>query len=199
MAASPSSSTIGLNQLKQSDSSTTAPSTEQGGLTILKQDSGTNLSVMNISIEVSPTYGTSQVVKFTAPKSDWKLENVLVMATDGWNKSSQQYPDYLPFAIEVRDADLRLLHHFSDTQVPYFTAMEGIRMANIELPSIPVNGDFYVCFYGYLSLALVTELQNATNNSYYFDKQTGLLYPGLLQLNDNQTLPVNWLIRAAGR
>lgn len=199
LAANPSPGALGLNQLKQSESDKSASAADQGDIIILKQDSGTNLSIMNISVEVSPTYGSAQAVKFTAPKSDWKLESVLVMATDGWNASSKQYPYYLPFAIEIRDANLRLIYHFSDTQVPYFTAIEGIRMANIEVPAIPINGDFYVCFYGYQSLALVTEIQNATDNSYYFDKQTGLLYPSMLQMKNNQTLPVNWLIRVAGQ
>ena len=154
---------------------------------------------MNISVEVSPTYGLAQVVKFTAPKSGWKLENILVMATDYWNESSKQLPSPLPFAIEIRDANLNMLYHFSDIQLPYFTRGKGIPMANIEVPDVPLSGDFFVCFYGYRSIGLVTELQNATGNSYYFDKQTGRIFNGVLPIRNNETLPVNWLIRAVGR
>ena len=168
-------------------------------ITILKQDSWTNLSKINITFAGSPTYGAAQTVKFTAPKPDWKLESVQIMATDGWNSSSKQLPNPLPFAIEIRDANLRLLYHFADTQFPYFTSDVGVRMASIEVPAMSMNGEFYVCFYGYRSLGLATELQNATGNSYIFDKLTGKLYFGVLPMKNNQTLPVNWLIRVAGQ
>jgi hypothetical protein len=166
--------------------------------TILKQDSGTNISKMNITLALSPTYGSAQAVKFTAPKKEWILNSVQVVATDGWNSSNAQLPEPLPFAIEIRDANLRLLYHFADTQLPYFTSSEGIRMANIEVPDILLSGNFFVCFYGYRSIALASELQNATSNSYYFDKQTGELYKGTLPLRNNTTYSVNWLIRAQG-
>ena len=198
-AAGLSPNALGLNQLKQSESSQSAATMEHPeNITLLRQDSGTNLSMMNISVAVSPTYGSSQAVKFTAPKSGWKLENVLVMATDYWNASSKQLPYSLPFAIEIRDANLKLLYHFADIQLPYFTSSNGIRMANIEVPEMPISGDFFVCFYGYRSIGLVTEVQNATGNSYYFDKQTGMIYNGVLPIRNNKTLPVNWLIRVAG-
>lgn len=168
-------------------------------IAVLKQDSGTNLSRMNITFDVSPTYGSAQTVKFTVPKSGWKLENVLIMATDGWNASSKQLPNPLPFAVEIRDTNLRLLYHFEDVQFPYFTSDNGVRMANIEVPAMSMNEDFFVCFYGYRSIGLAAELQNATGKSYIFDKLTGRLYSGELPLRNNDTLPVNWLIRVAGQ
>jgi hypothetical protein len=200
LAANSSPSSLGLNKLKQSESSQTdSAAKSQDNLTVLKQDTVTDFSKMNASIAISPYYGMAQVVKFSPPTYGWKLEDVLVMATDGWNNSSNQPPGLLPFVIEIRDADLKLLYHYEDIQLPYFTSNNGIRMAVIEVPSMLVDKDFYVCFYGYRSLGLVTELQNATGNSYYFDKQTGLLIPGVMPLKNNQTLPVNWLIRVAGR
>jgi len=205
-AATPQSGTsLGLNQLKQSESVTNAPATKQPANSaatqaqVLKQDSGTNISKMNLTFAVSPTYGSAQTVKFTAPKSGWKLESILIMATDGWNASSKQLPNPLPFAIEIRDANLKLLYHFADIQLPYFTSSEGIRLGGVEVPDISVSDDFFVCFYGYRSLALATELQNATGNSYLFDKFTGQLYSYGLPLRNNQTLPINWLIRVAGQ
>ncbi len=153
---------------------------------------------MNLTFAVSPTYGSAQTVMFTAPKPGWKLENVLIMATDGWNASRKELPNPLPFAIEIRDANLRLLYHFADIQLPYFTSERGVRLANIEVPGVPMSGDFFVCFYGYRSLALAAELQNATGNSYLFDKFAGQLYSYGLPIRNNQTLPVNWLIRVAG-
>jgi hypothetical protein len=198
------SNALGLNQLKQSESVANAPATNQPAnsaaaqVQVLKQDSGTNISVMNLTFAVSPTYGSAQTVKFTAPKEGWKLKDVLIMATDGWNASNNQSPNTLPFAVEIRDANLRLLYIFTDIQFPYFTSTEGIRLASVEVPDISLSGDFYVCFYGYRSLALAAELQNATGNSYIFDKITGQLIYGL-PLGNNQTLPINWLIRVIGQ
>lgn len=207
-----SAASLGLNQLKESKSVLNAVATNptskaaatpapvpQENISILKQDSGTNLSIMNITFASSLTYGSAQTVMFTAPKPGWMLENVMVMATDGWNASSKELPKPVPFAIEIRDVNLRLLYHYADTQLPYFTSDEGIRLANIELPDVPVNGDFYVCFYGYRALGVAAELQNVTGKSYYFDKLTGQLYQGFLPLKNNQTLPVNWLIRVVGQ
>jgi hypothetical protein len=199
MAADHASSQLGMSSLKQSTSvPSESPNAISKDITILQQDSGINISTMNLTLVGSPTFGSAQTVKFTAPKPGWKLMNVLVMATDGWNASSGQLPTSLPFAIEIRDADLRLLYHFSDTQLPYFTSNQGIRMASIEVPDVPINGDFFVSFYGYGSLGLAAELQNATGNSYLFDKVTGQLYSYGLPLKNNQTLPINWLIRTVG-
>lgn len=210
IAASPSTTKLGLDQLKQSESVKNAPATNQSAeeavktqltqenFTLLKQDSGTNLSVMNLTFTTSPTLGSAQAVKFTAPKAGWKLKLVIAVATDGWNASRNELPNAMPFTIEIRDANLGLLYHFADIQYPYFTTEMGFRSAVIEMPAIPLEGDFYVCFYGYRSIGLATELQNATGNSYLFDKITGSLYPGVLTLENNQTLPVNWLIRAVG-
>jgi hypothetical protein len=211
-ADSSSVTSLGLNQLNQSESVLNATATKQPAdftdtrapvpqehITILTRDSGTNISKMNIGFDISPTYGSAQAVKFTAPRPGWKLENVLIMATDGWNASSKQSPNPLPFAIEIRDANLKLLYHFADIQFPYFTSESGVRMANIEVPAMPLNGDFFVCFYGYRSLAIAAELENATGTSYLFDKLTGRLYTSELSMSNNQTIPINWLIRVAGQ
>ena len=72
-------------------------------------------------------------------------------------------------------------------------------MANIEVPDLPLDGNFFVCFYGYRSLGLAAELENATGKSYFFDKLTGQLYSGVLTTRNNQTTPVNWLIRVIGQ
>lgn len=172
---------------------------ENGNITILKQDSGTNLTEMNITLAISPAYSTAQAVKFTAPKSGWNLEYILVMASDGWNASSRDLPKPLPFTIEIRDANLMLLYHYQGIQLPYFTNSKGIRMATIDVPFMPLSGDFFVCFYGYGSISLATELENSTGNSYYYEGRTAQLYKGVLPMRNNQTNPVNWLVRVAGQ
>ena len=171
----------------------------QENVIVLEKDSGTNLTKMNITFTISPTYGSAQAVRFTPPKSGWNLENILVMATDNWNATSKEQPKPLPFTIEVRDANFTLLYHYEGIQLPYFTNSNGVRMAAIDVPVISMKGDFFVCFYGYGSISLATELQNATGNSYYYDERSSQLYLGMLPLRNNQTIPVNWLIRVAGQ
>ncbi len=165
-------------------------------LNILTQDSGTNLSLMNDTFSQPILRDAAQVVKFTAPKVAWKLERVLIYGTDGWNSTQKTLPELL-FAVEIRDKNLSLLYHFIDVQMPYFTSPQGSKWAVIEIPTLQITGDFYVCFYGYGNVKVLTELQNATGNSYYFVKNVGLM-PGELTLKDNKTLPVNWIIRAIG-
>jgi len=76
---------------------------------------------MNITFVVTPTYGSAQTVKFSSPRSGWKLKFISLLANDGWNASTNEEPKPLPFTIEVRDSKLRLLYHYADTQLPYFT------------------------------------------------------------------------------
>lgn len=166
-------------------------------LNVLTQDSGTNLSKMNATFSASSVLDVAQAVKFTAPKPDWKLGRVLVYGTDGWNSTMKTLPPELPFVVEIRDSNLNLLYHFTDTQIMYFTSPQRSKWAEMEIPSLPVTGDFYVCFYGYGNVAVLTELQKATGNSYYFVRGAGLT-PGEMMLKNNTTLPVNWIIRAAG-
>jgi len=170
-------------------------------ITILKQDSGTNITKMNVTLQASPAVAWAQAVEFKPPRPGWKLEDVLVMATDGWNSSSNRTVIPLPFAIEIRDKNGRLLYHYSDTQLPYFTHPQGIKeikWAFIEIPAMTMNDDFFVCFYGYSLLFLLTEQQNATGNSYYYNRSAGQLYPAVIATPKNTTIPVNWVIRAAG-
>ena len=181
------------------NNATTSPQVTQENITILKQDSGTNLTEMNITLAISPAYSTAQAVKFTAPAAGWNLEYILVMASDGWNATSKDLPKPLPFTIEIRDANLMLLYHYEGVQLPYFTNSKGIRMATIDVPFMPLNGDFFICFYGYGSISLAAELENATGNSYYYEGRTAQLYTGVLPMRDNQTNPVNWLVRVAGQ
>ncbi len=166
-------------------------------LTVLTRDSGTNLSQMNATFSVPFALDAAQAVKFTAPRMSWKLERVLIYGTDGWNSTQGTLPSGRLFALEVRDKDLNLLYHFTDEQIAYFTSAQGSKWAQIEIPSLRVSDDFYICLYGYGNIGVLTELQNATGNSYYFVKNMGLR-PGELILRDNRTLPVNWIIRAAG-
>jgi len=181
-------------------SATTEQKEIKGDLRLLPVGRGLNVSDMNVSLIASPGYSWAQAAKFTAPDSGWGLKYLIIAATDGWNASSNWTPKSLPFAIEIRDADQDILYRFSDTQLGYFTEESGPgKLTWIDIPEIPVEGDFYVCFYGYKSLGLATELQNATNSSYWYDRSSGVFYPGVVPIKDNKTIPVNWLIWVAGR
>ena len=209
LAANPPTQALGMNQIIQSGinglaanppaTATAAPaSTSQGNITTLKQDSGTNLTIMNITFTNSPAYGVAQAVEFKAPKPGWILAGIQVMATDNWNASSKEQPKPLPFTIDVRDENLMLLYHYEGIQLPYFTYSNGVRMAIIDVPPLSLNGTFYVCFYGYGALPLAAELQNATGNSYYYDERTTQMYYGVMPWRNNKAQHVNWLIRVVG-
>jgi hypothetical protein len=165
---------------------------------LLIEDSGTNLSIINATFTSPGVFGVAQAVKFTPPKPGWKLEEVALVGTDGWNSSNKAYPVQGIFGLEIRDANLKLLYQYADTQLEYFTSPTGYRAAKIEVPAIPMNGDFYICFYGRDIVRTLTELQNATGNSYYYLRDTGQLLKGGINLKNNTTLPVNWIIRAVG-
>jgi hypothetical protein len=184
-------------------SNASAPMNITSTANLLISDSGTNLSIMNSTLTYPSffglqAFGIGQTVKFTPPKAGWKLERVVIYGSDGWNSSQNTTPIQGIFALEIRDAKLNLLHHYSDTQLAYFTSANGVRAALIDVPAITMNGDFYVCFYGGGLVSTVTELNKATGKSYYYVRDTGQLLPGALPLKNNTTLPVNWIIRAMG-
>jgi hypothetical protein len=68
----------------------------------------------------------------------------------------------------------------------------------IDIPAIAMNGDFYVCFYGRDVVKTLAELQNSTGHSYYYIRDSGQMGPASIPLKNNNTLPVNWIIRAIG-
>jgi hypothetical protein len=167
---------------------------------ILIKDSGKNLSEMNWTFYAPPTaLDVGMAVKFTPPRAGWKLVNVIMPGTDGWNNTTNVAPQMGVFAMEVRDSNLTLLYHLSDSQIPYFTAPEGIKTAIIDIPPTAMDGDFYVIFYSRTVIGLVAERDNVTGNSYYYIRETGQLVPGEIQLANGQTEPVNWVIRAVGQ
>lgn len=189
----------------QEGNTSTSQKTEQiGEITVLKQDSssGFNLSGINTTLPFGiapPNYAWAQATKFTAPHSGWKVLRIFVVASYSLGEKNNISPEISPFALEIRDADKNLLYHFSDIQLAYFNRPSGYGTATIDIPGIPVEDDFFVCFYGYKSVGLAAELQNATGNSYWYDRSTDILYHGELPLHNNQTLPINWIIWAAGK
>ena len=170
-------------------------------MAVLKQDSGTNLSLMNMTLYSAAlnmdAFTVGEAVKFTAPNPGWKLKQVRVVGWNGFDGNATSIPKSDNFLIEVRDMDQNLLYRMVDTQNAYFTFPVPILRA-IDLPSISVTDEFYVVFYDRGSMLIGMELENSTGNSYFYDSLRSELLPGELTDESNTTIKINWLIRAVG-
>jgi hypothetical protein len=171
-------------------------------LTVLKQDSGTNISQMNLTLySVGQDWGidafsVGEAVKFTAPKPDWKLMQIRVLGWNGFNETTLSVPSPNNFLIEVRDDKLNLLYRLVDTQNAYFT-LPAPGLIGIDIPALSLTGDFYIIFYDRSAMRIGVELENGSGNSYQFNSANGELIPADFNI-DNTTVKVNWVIRAAG-
>lgn len=172
-------------------------------MTILKQDSGTNLSKMNLSLYSAATdwgidaFGIGEAVKFTAPKSDWNLKQIRIAGWNGFNSTEKKVPTPNDFLIEIRDEKLNLLYRLADTQNAYFTFSAPVLRA-IDIPALKVNGNFYVVFYDRGAMVIEMETKNATGNSYFYDSLNNELLPAQFTNEMNMSTKVNWIIRAVG-
>ncbi len=178
-----------------------ADTAETSELTVLRQDSLTNYSEMNVSLFSSLYYlgylNGGEAVKFTAPKDGWKLQSVQIVGWSGYDDVNQTYPDDRNILLEVRDSNLNLLYKFADTQNSYFLSERGPVMGVFEIPAVTVSGDFYVIFYDRGAVEIIRENNNATGNSYLF--LNGNMVPAkLIDDATNETTEVNWLIEAVG-
>jgi len=145
-------------------------------------------------------FDIGEAVKFTAPSAGWTLDGVQILGWDGFNGTADSVPSNGPIALEVRDSNLNLLYRFTDSRMPYFNFRNNVSVpivASIDLPAVPVDGDFYLCFYDRGSVVIGEELDNATGNSYVFNRVNRELVPAL-PIGPNQTQSVNWIIRAVG-
>ncbi len=172
--------------------------------TALKQDSGKNVSQMNFTLfSITSAFGLDglqigEAVKFTAPKAGWKLRGVQVVGWSGFNNTTQTFPSDKNFLLEIRDKDLNLLYKFADAQNNYFLSPTGAVLGMIEVPALPVTGDFYVVFYDRGSMAVLMEKDSGTGNSFLFGN--GLLEPAQqTNITTNETQKINWMIEALGQ
>lgn len=188
-----------------SASTTTDPSTQtsEDGPTILMADSGKNISDMNLTIYSAVTeFGSSglkigEVVRFSAPSADWVLKSLQIMGWSGYNRTSGLFPSDRNFLIEVRDRDGDMLYKFADTQNYYFASTEGPVLYKMDIPPLQVTKDFFVVFYDRGSMYLGAERGNGTGNSYLIIN--GQLVPAETQIAEtNETVKLNWIIRAIG-
>ncbi len=164
----------------------------------LIQDSGNDTTVNLAGLTSSGYLGVAEAVKFTPPRPSWTLDAVHIL---GWNgyEENETLPEERIICMEIRDENLNLLHRFTDSHLPYFTFLGRAGIAVIEVPSIPINGDFYVCFYDRGAVEVGLELSNGVSNSYFFDLPNKQLEPAEVGTDDTEgLLPVNWIIRALG-
>ena len=178
-------------------------------ITILKADSGKNLSQMlseeNFTLySATDTFGLSgmaigEAVKFTAPNPGWKLMALQFVGWTGFNNTTQRFPADRNVLVEVRDKDLNLLYKFADAQNMYFASTNTPVITGMEIPSLPVTGDFYVVFYdrGSMVLGMESAPGNETSKSFFFGN--GQLFPAeFTNKKTNETFKANWVIRAIG-
>jgi len=171
-------------------------------LTTLRGDSGKNYSEMNVTLFSSLVEFSSldfgEAAKFTAPNAGWKLQKVRVLAWSGFNKSAQTFPADRNIMLEIRDKDLNLLYKFADAQNNYFLSDTGPLFGEIEIPAVPVTGDFYVVFYDRGAAPIGMENRDGTGNSFIFFN--GQILPADRTIQEtNETIKINWLIEAAGK
>ena len=171
-------------------------------MTVLKQDSGINISRMNLTLYSAGqdwginAFSVGEAVKFTAPKTGWKLKQIRVLGWNGFNETTLSVPSPNNFLIEVRDSKLDLLYRLADTQNAYFT-LPAPGLVGIDIPTLSLTGDFYIIFYDRSTMRIGVELENGTGNSYQFNSINGELIPADFNI-DNTTVKVNWIIRAVG-
>lgn len=166
---------------------------------VLVQDSGNATSfTISGSVRTSVLSPLAETVKFTPPRPGWTLEKVEIVGWDGYIEG-EPLPEEQIICLEIRDENLNLLYRFTDSQLPYFSAPGKLGITDIEIPSMTMNGDFYICFYDRGAVRLGVDWNEVSGNSYHFNTLTGELRPAEIAVEDSDDpLPVNWLIRAIG-
>ncbi len=180
-----------------------AQSNANQNMTVLTQDSGANITKMNLNLySVGQDWGINafsvgEAVKFTAPKPDWKLKQIRVLGWNGFNETTLAVPSPSDFLIEVRDEKLNLLYRLADTQNAYFT-LPAPGLIAIDIPALALTGVFYIIFYDRSTMRIGVELDNGTGNSYQYNSMYGELIPAEFKIDNNESIKVNWVIRAVG-
>jgi len=164
----------------------------------LIQDSGNDTAVNVAGWYSSGLLTYAEAVKFEPPGSSWTLDAVQILGWDEIYENETELNEQI-ICMEIRDENLNLLYRFTDSQLPYFTFLGMPGFAVIEVPSLPINGDFYVCFYDRGAVEVGLELSDGVSNSYFFDLPNKKLEPAEVGINATEgLLPVNWIIRAVG-
>lgn len=181
---------------------TAAETLSWSDMTILKQDSGKNITEMNLSgFTIINEFGVEglnigEAVLFNSPKSGWKLYGVQVLGWNTYNNTAQTLPADCNFLLEIRDKDLNLLYKFADAQNAYFLSDQGPIYGIIEIPPLAVPEEFYVVFYDRGGMIIAMEEDSGTGNSFLYGNRN--LDPAQMITPTNETIRINWMIEAIG-
>lgn len=171
---------------------------QEAGQEILIQDSGNETTVNLGGLFRSGFLSVAEAVKFTPPRPGWTLDAVHILGWNGYD-GNDTLPDEQIISMEIRDENLNLLYRFADSQLPYFTFVGQPGIGVIEIPSIPMSGDFYVCFYDRGAVEIGIDRNEVKETSFFYDMQTKELFPAEVGIRDAEELaPVSWIIRAVG-
>ena len=165
---------------------------------LLIQDSG-NETIVNVATYRSPGYlKVAEAVRFTPPRPSWTLDGVQIWSLVPYGENGTLPEDRI-ISMEIRDENLNLLYRFTDSHLPYFANQGQPGISVIEVPFIPINGDFYVCFYDRGAVAVGVDLHEVEGDSYFYDLQTGDIFLAEVAIDESEEMvPVNWIIRAVG-
>jgi hypothetical protein len=169
-----------------------AADSESSDEEILKYDTGYLTGISS----TSATSTFAEAVRFTPPNTPWTLTKVQIAGWNGFENNT--LPSERTIGLEVRDQYLNLLYQFADSQIPYFTDTR-VTLANIEVPPLTVDGDFYVCFYDRGAVFVGYNSTDPNDRSYFYNRFTGALSEAKLTVDEgSDQVPINWLIRAVG-
>lgn len=171
---------------------------------ILSQDSNKNLQDMNLTLYSAKddfginAFSIGEAVKFTAPTDGWKIKIIQVLGWNGFNHTEESIPQESSFLLEIRDQNKDLLYRMADTQNAYFTFPVPL-LRGVDIPSIPVSGDFYVVFYDRGSMRIAMEQESGTGKSYFFNNLNKEISPAQFTIGEKgETIIINWIIRVIG-
>lgn len=155
-----------------------------------------------VSFIGAPAFFFAEAVKFNAPKSNWKINAVQLYAWDGFNGTNESVPMERIIGLEIRDKDLKLLYKFADSQLPYSNYAHNATLMyplTIDIPQVPVSGEFYICFFDRGAVVVAAEPINETSKtSFIYVEDGNRLINSTLPTGENLVTPVNWIMAVSG-
>jgi hypothetical protein len=157
-----------------------------------------NFTMSNFTdLSILPYTNVAHAIKITPPRAGWTLRAVQIMGYEYPDNKNKTYPVDAPVILEIRDADLNLLHQANLIQNDYFNLPVPL-LAKIDVPSITMKGDFYICFYERGEVGIGMNMTGSGDRSFFYDRISGELEAAGLTTSNNKTIPVNWIMRAVG-
>ena len=99
---------------------------------------------------------------------------------------------FVPFAVELKDENGRLLYKLTDISVAYFSTKPGLTV--IEIPAIKIDGDFSVIFYSRTSVSVGAYVGASNNMSFVVPRGFSMEHAVTPEGE-----PLEWTISVVGR